>query len=346
MKQDEKVEGTLVSLRALQAKRDELLDQLDRQLAFARRHGVAAEDIRSIRIIGHHLPERNRRSVITLADGSETTVKGDSHEELGGGLGEGGDGSYDTPAIASTTKDWGEDWPDTIVFTLTDTQVIQDMIASSTAGGMLIRFETEDQEGAYVSEVVCGGDGKIVEGEPSYEGGGPILTIGFTPSHPLIMNIPFIDGTVSLDYSQTAQAEGGAAPYVWSKTLGVLPDGLSLNSSTGEISGIPTTPGGEDFDLTVTDNDLDTDTRTFHIEIVPLNMGAEPAGHLSFNANAGQSYAVHWKPSMTDNWDTATPPVAGIDDEMSWNDVGDAPGRANPADPSVDERYYRLKIGE
>ncbi len=85
MKQDEKVEGTLVSLRALQAKRDELLDQLDRQLAFARRHGVAAEDIRSIRIIGHHLPERNRRSVITLADGSETTVKGDAHAELGGG---------------------------------------------------------------------------------------------------------------------------------------------------------------------------------------------------------------------------------------------------------------------
>ena len=44
-------------------------------------------------------------------------------------------------------------------------------------------------------------------------------------------------GSVNAPYSQTLQASGGAPPYTWSVISGGLPIGLTLNGSTGEISG-------------------------------------------------------------------------------------------------------------
>ena len=48
-------------------------------------------------------------------------------------------------------------------------------------------------------------------------------------------------GSVGLAYSQALAGTGGRTPYTWSLTTGTLPGGLSLNSATGVISGIPTT---------------------------------------------------------------------------------------------------------
>jgi len=42
-------------------------------------------------------------------------------------------------------------------------------------------------------------------------------------------------------YSATLAAKGGTTPYTWSLTSGALPAGLSLNASTGAITGTPTT---------------------------------------------------------------------------------------------------------
>ena len=61
------------------------------------------------------------------------------------------------------------------------------------------------------------------------------------------------DGTVSLSYSQTAVAAGGKTPYLWSIVTGTLPAGLSLNTSTGTISGTPTAAGVSNFTLRATD---------------------------------------------------------------------------------------------
>lgn len=46
---------------------------------------------------------------------------------------------------------------------------------------------------------------------------------------------------------------GGTAPYAWSITSGALPTGLTLNSSTGQITGTPTAEGTSDFTVQVTD---------------------------------------------------------------------------------------------
>lgn len=51
-------------------------------------------------------------------------------------------------------------------------------------------------------------------------------------------------------------ATGGAAPYVWTLTPGSagLPAGLSLNASTGKISGVPTVQGIYDFSIRMTES--------------------------------------------------------------------------------------------
>src|SRR6202158_4244491 len=60
---------------------------------------------------------------------------------------------------------------------------------------------------------------------------GPTLTITTT-------SLP--DGVVGAAYSATLAASGGTAPYSWTLTSGTLPAGLSLNASTGAVSGTPT----------------------------------------------------------------------------------------------------------
>jgi hypothetical protein len=47
------------------------------------------------------------------------------------------------------------------------------------------------------------------------------------------------DGYAAFPYSNTLAVTGGIAPYTWSITSGTLPSGLTLNPSTGVISGTP-----------------------------------------------------------------------------------------------------------
>jgi hypothetical protein len=59
-------------------------------------------------------------------------------------------------------------------------------------------------------------------------------------------------------YSHFFRASGGTEPYTFEITDGDLPDGLTLNEDTGEVSGIPTTKGTFTFTVTVTDADDDS----------------------------------------------------------------------------------------
>ncbi|OFW03357.1 MAG: hypothetical protein A3G20_05600, partial [Acidobacteria bacterium RIFCSPLOWO2_12_FULL_59_11] len=75
------------------------------------------------------------------------------------------------------------------------------------------------------------------------------------------------DGTVSLAYSQTLAASGGKTPYTWGILSGALPAGLSLNTSTGEISGTPTASGTSNFTVQVTDANGATSSRALTITV-------------------------------------------------------------------------------
>lgn len=70
---------------------------------------------------------------------------------------------------------------------------------------------------------------------------------------------------VNQPYSQTLSVTGGLSPYTWSVIGGNLPNGLNLGSSTGIISSTPTIMGTFNFDVQVTDSNLDTATKNISI---------------------------------------------------------------------------------
>lgn len=52
------------------------------------------------------------------------------------------------------------------------------------------------------------------------------------------------DGLINSTYDITLTAAGGTGPYTWSVLAGsVLPNGLTLDPTTGQLSGIPTDLG-------------------------------------------------------------------------------------------------------
>ncbi len=74
-------------------------------------------------------------------------------------------------------------------------------------------------------------------------------------------------GTVGQPYSQTVTATGGTTPYTWSISVGSLPAGLTLNASTGVISGTPTAAGTSSFTVAVSDSSTPTQTATQALSI-------------------------------------------------------------------------------
>jgi hypothetical protein len=75
------------------------------------------------------------------------------------------------------------------------------------------------------------------------------------------------NGSLKNAYSQTLQATGGQGTYTWSLTSGTVP-GLTL-STTGVLSGTPTTAGTYSLTVQVTDQSIpQTATRQFSLTIV------------------------------------------------------------------------------
>lgn len=108
-------------------------------------------------------------------------------------------------------------------------------------------------------------------------------------------------GTVGSVYSTTLAATGGTGTRMWSLLSGTLPTGLTLNPSTGEISGTPTAAGTSTVTIQVQDsgNPQQSDQRQFSLTINPVS-GGGGGGTLSVsNAPASVGGTFVADPSVT-----------------------------------------------
>jgi hypothetical protein len=98
-----------------------------------------------------------------------------------------------------------------------------------------------------------------------------------------------IDGNA---YNATLSATGGTGPYTWTLQSGTLPAGLSLNTTTGVISGTPAGPAGStSLTLDVSDSSNPAQSATVNVTVsvaAPLKIvtAALPGGQI------GQSYSA------------------------------------------------------
>ncbi len=110
-----------------------------------------------------------------------------------------------------------------------------------------------------------------------------------------ISTVSLLTGTTGIAYSQTFAATGGLQPYVWSTTTGTLPAGLSLNSSTGVLSGTPSSAGTSTFTTQVKDANNLTSSKLLAITInsalsIPQNLGVFSATGITMSGGYIDSY--------------------------------------------------------
>ncbi|GFO66181.1 putative Ig domain-containing protein [Geomonas paludis] len=94
------------------------------------------------------------------------------------------------------------------------------------------------------------------------------------------ISLPF--GTSGTAYNRSLSASGGMPGYTWSVASGSLPDGLTLDPSTGAISGVPDTTGSYAFTVRVADSAGASATASFTINVTtcataPVSLATLPA---------------------------------------------------------------------
>src|SRR5262249_10436621 len=98
------------------------------------------------------------------------------------------------------------------------------------------------------------------------------------------------DATLNQAYAQSLAAVGGQSPYRWTATG--LPAGLSINSSTGQISGTPSAAGNFGIAITVTDAALANSSDRFTLNVnLPPAPGAILTG-LPASAGPAQQFPL------------------------------------------------------
>lgn len=122
-------------------------------------------------------------------------------------------------------------------------------------------------------------------------------TVAITVSGPTLAISPaggtLQAGTSNTAYSQAIMASGGAAPYNYAVSTGTLPTGLTLNASTGAITGTPTAAGNYNFAIAATDANAASATAAYSLTINPTAVATFtflPPGGPLIEAMAGEAY--------------------------------------------------------
>ncbi|MBN9213003.1 MAG: hypothetical protein BGO45_13340 [Microbacterium sp. 71-36] len=104
---------------------------------------------------------------------------------------------------------------------------------------------------------------------------------------PVVASAPLNTLTKGAAFSQTISATG-TAPITWAVTAGALPAGLTLEASTGKISGTPSAAGAYGFTLTATNAD-GSDDQAFSgsvLDVAPVEPSGSDANKVTIPAPA------------------------------------------------------------
>ncbi len=88
-----------------------------------------------------------------------------------------------------------------------------------------------------------------------------------TPPLAITTSPTLAGGVVGVSYSQSISASGGTTPYTWSVTAGSLPPGLSLDASSGSITGTPSSANTFSFTVQVKAANGATASKAFTLTI-------------------------------------------------------------------------------
>lgn len=129
------------------------------------------------------------------------------------------------------------------------------------------------------------------------------------PAPRIITESPLPDGQVGVPYSAQIAVTGGVAPLEWSRTSGIIPSGLALNTTTGALEGTPEIAGHYGIDVRVLDSGSPpaSDERHFKIRTKD-DESTTPSGARSvavFNCHSERRAINIWTRDLTaaTDWD-------------------------------------------
>lgn len=82
-----------------------------------------------------------------------------------------------------------------------------------------------------------------------------LIMLEINPAPIVFVTTSLPNGSVGTAYGETIEIDEGQGPFTFTVTAGVLPDGLSLDRSTGRISGTPSTTQTSTFTVQVVDSE-------------------------------------------------------------------------------------------
>lgn len=145
----------------------------------------------------------------------------------------------------------------------------------------------------------------VTSGTVATSAGAVSIVYTYTPPPAITLACPTSTGMVGTPYSSALVASGGVPPYTFSIISGSLPPVLMLNTSTGAITGTPTTAGpfsftGQVVDSTGTSAGTTTANCTITIANIPPppTTGCNPATVIFSTGGPADAFQVRYTANL------------------------------------------------